>query len=149
MARFYNSKGRSEAAAIRRSQALELRTKGWAYRAIGPELGISHGQAVKDVQRALAEIAKVEHEKAGELRIIELERLDLAAKAIEPKVTAGDPRATEVWIRLGESRRKLLGLDARTTATNLNIDMGQCTEEQLERMANGEDPIVVLANSKE
>lgn len=37
----------------------------------------------------------------------------------------------------------------KDTATNLNIDVSQLTNDQLERIANGEDPINVLANTGE
>jgi len=32
--------------------------------------------------------------------------------SLAPKVKAGDPNAIAVWIKLSESRRKLLGLDS-------------------------------------
>lgn len=37
----------------------------------------------------------------------------------------------------------------KDTATNLNVDVSQLTNEQLERIANGEDPLNVLANTSE
>lgn len=37
----------------------------------------------------------------------------------------------------------------RDATTNLNIDLSQLTNEQLERIASGEDPAAVLANSSQ
>lgn len=43
---------------------------------------------------------------------------------------------------------KHLGLVSDLTK-NLNVDLGRCTEEQLARIAAGEDPVAVLADSAE
>ena len=62
----------------------------------------------------------------------------------------GDPRFLSVIEWCIERRAKLLGLDAPTKqqSENLNIDMGQLTDDQLQRIANGEDPIHVLATTE-
>ncbi|MHC4984512.1 MAG: hypothetical protein ACYTF6_15275, partial [Planctomycetota bacterium] len=63
------------------------------------------------------------------------------------KGQAGDPRflAGVQWCI--ERRCKILGLDAPTKAqaSLLNINMGNLTDEQLRRIADGEDPAFVLA----
>ena len=41
--------------AIRKEKASELRLKGYTFRQIGEELGVSHVQAFQDVQVALSE----------------------------------------------------------------------------------------------
>ena len=43
---------------------------------------------------------------------------------------------------------RILGL-YKDQSTNLNIDLSQLNDEQLERIANGEDPVHVLATSSE
>lgn len=111
--------GKREAAAERRVKALELRKARASYRAIGRALGISEAQAFRDVKSALAQIAKVTEVKAGELRTLELEALDMAAVAIISLVRAGDVQAIDRWIKLSESRRKLLGIDAPTEIKNI------------------------------
>lgn len=125
-------------AAERRQKALELRKQAQSYRAIAAELGISLGQAHDDVQTALAELAELEHASAAELRTMELERLDvLTVEAVRimttthPYVSGGKvlkdvaddgPKlaAIDRLLRISESRRKLLGLDApaKTALTN-------------------------------
>lgn len=42
---------------------------------------------------------------------------------------------------------KLLDLYPSPTHKNLNIDLSELTNEQLERIANGDDPLSVIANS--
>lgn len=45
--------------------------------------------------------------------------------------------------KIGEN----LNLWRQAAGANLNIDLSQLTDEQLERIANGEDPIAVMATS--
>lgn len=103
--------GKHEAAAERRVKALDLRKRGASYRAIGAQLHVSEAQAHRDVAAALGALAKLEHASAAEYRSMELERLDLALLALAPKLAAGDPQIVNAWVRVSESRRRLLGLD--------------------------------------
>jgi len=139
MAKQGNDKGSHEEASERRLQALELRKAGQGYRAIGAQLGISEAQAHRDVKAALVRLAELELESADELRTMELARLDtlqVAAMRVllstHPLVSGGKvlsrftsdgeaigltddgPRlaAIDRLLRISESRRKLLGLDA-------------------------------------
>ncbi len=108
-------------AQARRQQALDLRKAGASYRAIGAQLAISEAQAHRDVKAALARLAELELESAGELRALELARLDTALLSLAPKMQYGDPQVVNAWVRVSESRRKLLGLDA-APKTPLNPD---------------------------
>jgi IS30 family transposase len=114
MANGKKSDGARLEAAERRQQAFELRKRGVSYRGIGAELDISEAQAHRDVQRGLAQLAELERASAEEYRAMELARLDRAVLALAPKLRIGDPQVVSTWIRLSESRRKLLGLDAPT-----------------------------------
>lgn len=125
-------------AAERRQQALELRKQGQSYRALATALGVSVSTAHTAIQQALAELAELEHESAAEYRAMELERLDtLTVEAwrvlsvTHPLVSGGKvikgyaddgPKlgAIDRLLRISESRRKLLGLDApaKTALTN-------------------------------
>jgi len=127
-------------AAERRQQALELRKAGASYRAIGAQLNISEKTAHQDVQRALDYLADLELASAAELRTMELLRLDkltLEASRIlaatHPLISGGKVlsrytndgkaigltddgpklQAIDRLLRISESRRKLLGLDAQ------------------------------------
>jgi len=130
--------GTRETAAERRVKALELRKQGQSYRAIAAQLGINERTAHTDVQRALRALAALEQASAAEYRTMELERLDTltveAARvlsATHPLVSGGKvlrdvtddgPKlaAIDRLLRISESRRKLLGLDApaKTALTN-------------------------------
>ena len=65
------------------------------------------------------------------------------------KGQAGDPRFLDGVQWCIERRCKILGVDAPQRAQpNLNIDMSQFTLEQLKRVADGEDPIRILASTR-
>ena len=97
---------------MRRRAAVEYRKAGMGYRAIGERLGISQGQAYKDVQFVLKEVRASTNETAEELVQLELERLDNALMAIVGRAAKGELGAVDRLIKISESRRKLLGLDA-------------------------------------
>lgn len=115
------------------AEAARLRSRSMSYRAIAAQLEVSVGTAHRMVQRALAEIVR----ESGEATVtMELEKLDRAEAAVlavmEAKhVTVSNGRLIEVdglpladdapvlaaaagLVRISESRRKLLGLDAAT-----------------------------------
>ena len=94
--------------------ALELRTTGATYEQIAVEVGYAgKAGAWKAVQRALkATLA----EPAGELRTLELARLDtlwasMYERAIDPAARDA-ARCCEVCLRIMARRARLLGLDA-------------------------------------
>jgi len=95
-----------------RTQALELRRHGPSDRHIGLNLGISHQTAARYVINALEEDAKTERLKTEELRLLTVERINMARVAISQKVVKGDLQALDRWLRLNEQEIKLLGLDA-------------------------------------
>lgn len=63
------------------------------------------------------------------------------------KGQAGDPRFLNGVQWCIEQRCKIVGVYAASKAQNLNIDLSQLTDEQLQRIANGEDILAVLATS--
>lgn len=105
-------RGSEIAAAARREQSTELRCLGASYRQIGQQLQISHTQARKDVMAGL----EAAHQHLGQLgeRLLALEyqRLEVPMVALATRIKNGDLNAIDRWIRLSESRRRLLGLDA-------------------------------------
>lgn len=107
-------------AAERRLKCMELRKKGNTYQQIADELGVSRKTAWKHVTQALKELAEETKETAEELRTIEHQRLELqyqtAWEAYAVAKDQGDPQAMarllETIRKIGESIRKLYGLDA-------------------------------------
>lgn len=114
----------------RQLEALDLRMRGLSFRAIGDKLSISHGQAYKDVMTELARLASERDGKLDELRQLELERLDMLLKGLEPMARTGNPGAVNSYIKVMERRAKYLGLDAPEKFE----DVSKMTDEELERI---------------
>lgn len=95
-----------------RSKVLELRRQGLGYEAIAKQVGCSVSTANRAVAARLQELRDQAPEDTQAVRDIELQRLDESAAALHSKVLAGDPRATDVYLRVMERRARLLGLDA-------------------------------------
>ena len=104
--------GRQVVIQERKLRALDLRKAGLSYRQIGEEMGVSYNTAFRDVRQALEALLEVEHDKADEVRRIELQRLDELWRGLWPDATDGDPAAVRAALSLMERRAKLLGLDA-------------------------------------
>ena len=104
--------GMAEKMAERRSVAIRLRNLGLGYREIAEQTNVTVGTAYSDVQSVLAEVAASGQETAEEYIQLELERLDAGTMALNEKAAAGNIGAIEAQRKHGESRRKLLGLDA-------------------------------------
>ena len=88
--------------------ALKLRIDGKLYREIAAELGCSEGTAHGWVSDAMAEIPK---ESAETLFHIEVDRLDMAQKALMPLIRQGDVKAVEALLKIHDRRTKLFHLD--------------------------------------
>ncbi len=112
----------------RQAQALSLRLQGLSYRAIAKAINKKQDEAAevsqgktksvtyetvrKDILAALEVTKQKTAAEAEYYRDIELERLNMAMSAIASKVAKGDVQAVAQWVKISESRRKLLGLDA-------------------------------------
>ena len=122
MARHSSKIGSRERRAVLSAKAFDLRIVGKPLRAIGAELGISHTSAANYINAGLAALAELRAENAGAYVDLELARLDdaLTRLTASPAYENGEPKAINAMIRLSESRRKLLGLDApaRTDVTS-------------------------------
>ena len=119
---------------IRRRAATKLAVAGRTYEEIADELGYSSRQAAfRDVKRGLAPAAAALREEATHLIAVQLSRLELAASEVMKILgeyrpdgraedgttvysTAEDQRlaAVDRLVKVSESTRKLLGLDAPT-----------------------------------
>ncbi|MDD2920990.1 MAG: hypothetical protein PHQ36_01780 [Anaerolineales bacterium] len=94
------------------SQALKMRQAGASYDDIARALNYkSASGAYNAIKSALK---KTLQEPADELRFLELSRLDEALKAIWPDVKKGSLFAIDRFLKIGERRSRLLGLDAKT-----------------------------------
>jgi hypothetical protein len=129
-----NGKGRFDRnpdVAARRAEAARLRARSYTYREIAAALDIPVSVAHEDVQEAMREVLA---EPAEAARKLELEKLDAAERRVREVLERrhltvshgrvitqdGEPveddgpamQAATTLVRISESRRKLLGLDA-------------------------------------
>jgi len=95
---------------------MDLHIAGFTYRQVAEQLGVSVSTAHSYVMDSLKKLAALREEKAEELRELEVQRLDDALRRIRTSEAYKDGEAAIMgqYIRLSESRRKLLGLDAPT-----------------------------------
>lgn len=120
--------------AQRRAAAIQLRIQGATWQAIADELDYgSRQEACRDVGRALAEAREETADVAAEYRELELERLDALTRAAMEVLEARHVKAVgtgenmelledngpklqavDRLLKIAESRRRLLGLDAET-----------------------------------
>jgi transposase len=96
----------------RRKRAVKLRVDGHSYREIADKLRVSVQTAFADVAAVMERTQLAADKLAGEIRSIDLERLDIATKALLPKVKRGDLRAVEKLVAVIARRAKLVGADA-------------------------------------
>lgn len=101
----------------RKMRSIELRRKGYSYAEIVQELQkdgwiVSTVQVYKDVTEAIRKRIRDESENAELARQIEVDRLDVALKAIMARVEAGDDDAIHTMMKIMVRRAKLTGLDS-------------------------------------
>lgn len=95
-------------AAERANKAMKLRAMRVSWDQIAKQCGYSsRGAASTAVKR---ELARIPREAAKELRISELEALDLAQRAISTQIAAGNFGAIDRMLRIMDARAKLTGL---------------------------------------
>lgn len=120
---------RATTTAERDAEAAELRSQGLTFKQIADTLGIDIHSAYDAVQRALRAIVQ---EPAEELRRLELDRLDTLQRAamdiLERSPDMGALQAVDRLLRISESRRKLLGLDA---PTRVDATVHEVTQQDL------------------
>jgi hypothetical protein len=96
-------------AAARRARAVELRTAGLTYDQIAVELGYANRGTV---YRVVSEALRTQTlEAVGELRSLEVERLDSLQSAMWQKAMEGDVPSAFAILRVIMARCRLLGLD--------------------------------------
>lgn len=96
----------------RRVQSWDMRVDGYSYRDIAQRTGVSLTTAYHDVQVAAELIDDVRKAKAERVLDVELARYDKASLALLPKVLKGEPKAVMAFVRVGEQRARLLGMNA-------------------------------------
>ena len=88
----------------RRSDAIGLLAAGYTYQRIADSMGYSsRAAAYKDIKAALLQ---QQHHAVDELRSLELERLDVATRAIFKDVAKGDHKAIDSLLKIMARRAR-------------------------------------------
>lgn len=148
---------------IRQNLVLQLREQGGSYRRIAEQLkeigavndSYSEGLAYKDAMDGLKRLIAEQRELATENLRLDLLRLDtLLSKAWTRAAPTGnmpfDLQAMGMVLQIFDRRERLLNykslhIDPTQKHVNFTIDWDNLTEEQLVKIRNGEDPIIVLS----
>lgn len=104
--------------------------RGKTLRTLEAELGIPYATLHRYKERALMAITSPTIEAA---RNEELERLDRIIEVQWDRVEAGDPKATEIYLKVSERRSKLLGLDKPTQVEAMVMEVTP-QEAELQRL---------------
>lgn len=99
-------------AAERSALALQLRLQGYTYAEIAERVGYKSKSAAH--LAVMREIRRIPAPYAEELRQVEMERLEIALRALYPKVIRGDCNAIKRWTDVIELQCRMLGLLAPT-----------------------------------
>jgi len=106
---------------IRKAEALRLRRSGKQYDEIAEQLQVSPSTACRYVNDALSEIAEKCADRAGNVRQMELRRLDAVFCKMFELAEKGSPKAAAVCAKIIAQRCKLLGLDKIAVDVNVNV----------------------------
>jgi len=106
--------------------------------AIARTLHVSRGTVWNRVQSSPELQALLEDAREG--------MLDNAESSLYRAAIAGEAWAVCFLLKTqGKSRGYIERVDSRSESVNLNVDVSALTEEQLRRLAAGEEPVAVLA----
>lgn len=120
----------------RENAAVELHKSGWSYRAIAEKLGVTPTQAHRDVKNAIKALNATRLETTQDYVTVELERLNMLTKGLEPMAAVGNTMAVTAYVKVMEQRAKLLGLYA-PEKKDLNINLSELTDDELRAIAEG------------
>lgn len=94
---------------------LQMRLAGATYSQIKETTGLSTTMIHNILRRHVKKVTEKMTLDTQALVKLEEERLDMALLSLAPKVRAGHLGAIDRWVKVSESRRKLLGLDAQAS----------------------------------
>lgn len=131
----------------RQHMALTLRKQGGSYRKIAESLRGREGiqddygehHAYQDVLSEIKRLQIENREAAEDIRTLELERLDELQARYWPKAVAGDYAAFDRVLSVMDRRAKYVGAYA-ADQLDIQIRWELLNREQMERIAQGEDP---------
>lgn len=101
-----------------RQEAVRMRRDGMTPEMIAAELGVHRSTVFAWISDAIKSLPQ---EAAEELRVLELQRLDLLVQGHLPLAANGDDKAAMVVLRTMERRAKLLNLDEQSIAAHEQV----------------------------
>lgn len=93
-------------------RVMDLRKKGFTYRMIQRELGISERAVVKYLQLGFKSLQEKSSAQTEELMLMQNARLEDMYRGLSGRIDKGESRAIEVGIKVLERQSRLFGLDA-------------------------------------
>lgn len=144
--------------AQRQREALRLFNEGLQQFEIAAELGVSGATISRDLGFIREQTLEATKQERLEWLARELSKLDMDEADLRYELRGRDnpdmrPKLRERLqirdriLRIQERRAKLLGLDSPSQLRNLNVDLAALSDEQLRRIARGEDVLSVLTDS--
>ena len=106
----------------RKNEAYDLRIRGFSYRQIAAELGISVGTAHRWVAEVVALVVLPNVE---EVRKQEVDRLMRYLERLDARIEEGDDKAISIAIKVSERLTKMLGVDMPTVSVVENHEVSQ------------------------
>lgn len=119
---------------------------GLNYRQMAEALGVSIGTISEDVKLILGRWQREQVTEIDKIKQLEIQRLDKAVNAIWDNVKKGKTHSILAMLRIMERRSKLLGLDKPMNQIHTVYDFSKATDEQLQRIRDGEHPEVVMGS---
>lgn len=118
----------------RKNEAYDLRIRGFSYRQIAAELGISVGTAHRWVAEVVAVVVLP---NVDEIRKQEVDRLMRYLERLDARIEEGDDKAISIAIKVSERLTKMLGVDMPTVSvvenrevSELDLDIRRLIEAQ-------------------
>lgn len=106
----------------RKNEAYDLRIRGFSYRQIAAELGISVGTAHRWVAEVVAVVVLP---NVDEIRKQEVDRLMRYLERLDARIEEGDDKAISIAIKVSERLTKMLGVDMPTVSVVENREVSE------------------------
>lgn len=142
---------RHQRAEWRRTRVVELVLQQRPIPEIAAELGVTTRTVQKMIKEVRDDWRRTRLENMDRLYDEDLRKLELLERAIIDKaLNAKD--GSQLWamdrmMAIIQRRAEMIGYDAPKRSMNLDLDLTSLTDEQLERIADGEDPLAVVRSA--
>lgn len=109
----------------KRNKAYDMRLRGMSYRQIGSNMGVSHVTAMRWVNEYMADVTLP---LVDEVRKQEVDRMQRYLLVLDARIDEGDDKAVSLAVKVSESLRKMLGIDA---PQQISVEKSEVTQVDL------------------